>query len=334
MRLIAVALRALFDAGMKLLGWIGLSGARWEWKKSQWRMSLEARIASWEMQERAIRAPVRMCRECRELVDRSLSVCPACGASMRGVPGGGTGRLVAAILPGFSSLTAVFLTANVVLLALPLVIWGAEPSRGLFGILSPPWQAHFCFGAKNRVAILELHQYWRLVTAGFLHGGLLHLAFNSYALSILGPLVESSFGWRKFLVLYLVSDVVAFAASTAYTVAPSVGASGPLFGLMGFAIVYGRFRAGARGRAISEQLTRFLIPALLMLFLPGIDNAAHAGGFVAGAGMAFVLDPEEPRTPGERALWALLTTAAVLILVGSFLAMLFAYPENVQRVAR
>ena len=335
MHLLAQILRSLFEMGTSLLGFLGMRGPRWEWKKTQWKISLEAKFASWEMTGRGIRARVRMCPACRELVDRSISTCPACGASMRGVPGGGANRLLSAILPQFSSLTAVLITVNVVMLVLPLMIWGAGAgSRSLFSLLAPPGVAQFAFGSKFTPAIVGLGQVWRLVTAGFLHGGIIHLAFNMYALSILGPLVEEAFGWRKFLFIYLVSDIAAFSVSAVFSPAtPSVGASGPLFGLLGFGVIFGRFRAGPGGRAVSEQLTRWILPAILMLFLPGIDNAAHIGGFCCGALLALGMDAGEPSTPSARNLWSILTTLTILVLLGSFLAMLLAYPANVKLVA-
>ncbi len=335
MRLVAAFLRSSFDAAMSLLVLFGAKGPRWEWKKSQWKMSLEARLASWEMTERGIRAPLRMCRSCRELVDRSLSTCPACGASMHGVPGGGAGRVLAAVLPQFSNLTAVLITANVVLLALPLILWGASPrSSGIFGILAPPGEALFVFGSKYTPFIVGLGQVWRLVTAGFLHAGIVHLGFNCYALSILGPLIENSFGWRKFLFVYVLSDIAAFAVSAVFSPqVPSVGASGPLFGLLGFAVVYGRYRAGPGGRAVSDQLLNWIVMAVVMSFMPGIDTAAHVGGFACGAILAFLVNSEEPQTRRGRAIWAVLTALTIAILVGSFVAMLVSYPGNVQRLA-
>ena len=335
MHILAQMFRSLFDLGISLMGLLGFRGARWEWKKTQWKMSLESTLASWEMTERGIRAKVRMCPACRELVDRSHSTCPACGASMRGVPGGGAGRFLSAILPQFSSMTAVLITVNVVFLALPLMIWGASSSAGsLFTLLSPPAIAQFVFGSKYTPAIVGLGQVWRLVTAGFLHGGIIHLAFNMYALSILGPLVEEAFGWRKFLFIYTVCDIAAFSVSAVLSAGtPSVGASGPLFGLLGFGVIYGRFRAGARGRAVSAQLMRWILPAVLMLFLPGIDNAAHVGGFCCGGLLAMGIDAGEPETPQARNRWSLLTAATILVLVGSFAAMFAAYPANAQLVA-
>ncbi len=297
-------------------------------------MSLEATLAQWEMTERGIRAPVRMCPHCRELVNRSLSVCPACGGSMSGVQGGGSKRLFAAILPHFSSLTSVLITANVLLLAIPLITWGTDPEHGgLFSLLAPPWQAQFVFGSKVTQAIVQWGQVWRLVTAGFLHMGILHLGMNCYALSLLGPLIENAFGWRKTLFIYIACDIAAFAVSTWWSPqAFSVGASGPLFGLLGFGFVFGRFRAGERGRLVAQQLMGFITPAIVMLFVPGIDNAAHIGGFLAGGILALMMAPGEPRTPGARRTWAILTLLTLFVLLGSFAMMLATYKENIARL--
>jgi len=335
MRLLAKLVRDAFDLWVGLLNLFGLRSSEWEWRKTRWKMSLESKIASWEMSERAIRAPVRMCPACRALVDRSLSTCTSCGALMAGVPGGGSKRLFSAVLPHFSSLTSVLISVNVVLLALPLIVWGADPeSGGLFTLLTPSRVAMFAFGAKQGNAIMELGQYWRLITAGFLHFGILHLAMNSYALSILGPLVEESFGWRKTLFIYTLCDASAFAVSLVFSPRSfSAGASGPLFGLLGFAFVFGRFRAGSRGRAVAQQLMSFITPAIVMLFLPGIDNAAHVGGFLAGAVLAMLVDSGEPVTPDARRRWAILTVLTLLLLIGSFAAMIVSYSDNVKLVA-
>jgi len=334
MRLLAKLVRDAFDLWVGLLNLLGLRSSEWEWRKTRWKMSLEAKLASWEMTERGIRAPVRMCPACRELVDRSLSTCTACGASMVGVAGGGSQRLFSSILPHFSNLTSILITFNVVMLALPLMIWGAAPAAGFFSLLSPSGKTMLLFGAKWDPLIVELGQYWRLVTAGFLHWGVIHLAMNSYALTILGPLVEESFGWRKTLFIYIVCDACAFGVSAVFSRdSLSAGASGPVFGLIGFAFVFAKFRAGSRGRAISQQMMGFITPAIVMLFLPGIDNAAHIGGFLAGAVLAMFVDSGEPYTPQARRLWAVLTVLTLLVLFGSFAMMVLAYPMNVKLIA-
>ena len=111
---------------------------------------------------------------------------------------------------------------------------------------------------------------------------------------------------------------------------PSVGASGALFGLLGFAIVFGRYRAGRAGRAISDHLLRYLVYSAVLFLIPGIDNAAHAGGAVAGGLLGLFVGSDEPQSRGRNLALNLLTTLALLITVGSFVAMALAYHANLQ----
>lgn len=312
-----------------LLQGLGARGPRWEWKKQTWRSRLEDRVAEWQNLERGVRARTRMCPACRYLAALGEATCPSCGASMRGVPGGGWSRLAAMILPGVGTMTVVLITANVAMAIIALGVSRGQtavtPGDGPFRFLSPAPLTLYLLGSKYTPAILA-GQVWRLVTAGYLHGGLLHLLFNCYALSSLGPLIEDSFGGRRLFVLYTASGIVAFAVSTVFSpYAPSVGASGSLFGLMGFAFFFGRFRGGSVGRAVADQLLRWIVLGAVMILLPGIDNAAHIGGFACGSALAFVLDPGEPRTPVAIFGLRLFTAAAWLVTLGSFVAMVLAY---------
>ncbi|HKN46465.1 MAG TPA: rhomboid family intramembrane serine protease [Candidatus Polarisedimenticolia bacterium] len=335
MRFWARLLRSGLEVLIRLLEGFGARGVRFEWKKQAWRQALDRRIAHWENVARGVRARMRMCRSCRQLVDRSLAICPACGGSLRGVPGGGFGRALRLLLPGTGTVTMLLITVNVIMSLLMYATWGASPEQlGLLGLLAPPWQALFLFGEKSTPAILS-GQIWRLVTANYLHGGIVHLLFNCYALVSLGPLIEDSFGGRKLFLIYSLTGDASFATSALFHPrVPSVGASGALFGILGFAIVFGRFRSGRSGRAIADQLTRYLIFMALLFLIPGIDNAAHIGGLVSGAALGLVLDAGEPRTPAGNLALNLLTAAAVLATVGSFLAMGLSYDANLRFIGR
>lgn len=323
----------MFDWVTVALEALGVRGARWQWKKQIWRGQIEAQATMRENLERAGRITTRMCRHCRALVPKQSRTCPECGGILRRftLPGSG---LLEALFPWHAGLSAALVTANFGVLLLVLALWGpVEEAGGLFGLLSVPGPALFVFGAKSAPAI-EQGQVWRLVTALFLHGGIMHLLFNSYALMSVGPLIENSFGRRKFFLIYLGSGVVSFLASawlSPYSL--SIGSSGAIFGLFGFAVVYGRFRGGSAGRLIASQLMRCLLLGALMAFLPGIDNYAHLGGGLAGAGMGLVLDTGEPRQRWADALLWALTVAGVVVLVGSFAAMLWSYRANLALLA-
>ncbi len=323
-------LRAALDTALRLGDALGMRGARWEWKKQSWRQALETRVAAWDNLERGVRAPTRMCRECRTLVRRSERTCPSCGASMSGVPSGGFGRLLAIVVPASVTVTKVLITVNIGMSVLILLVWGTGGSGGgPMSFLSPSGVALYLFGAKWPSAIFH-GEAWRLITANYLHAGLLHLLMNSYALVTLGTLVEESFGGRKLFLIYTACGIAAFLTSALFSPSLAVGASGALFGLMGFAIVFGRFRGGRGGKMVAEQLMRWLIYGAVMLFVPGIDNLAHLGGLVAGGLLGTVVSPGEPRSrPGEMAL-NVLAGVALLITIGSFAAMALTYNSHVE----
>jgi rhomboid protease GluP len=323
-------LLAALGVCLRLGDLLGLRGARWEWKKQTWRQALENRIASWENLERGVKVRTRMCRECRTLVPRQDSKCPACGAPMSGVPAGGLGRLIGLMFPGSTTVSTLLIGANILMSAVLLLTWGIDESaRGFTGLLSPPWQAYYLFGEKSVPEVFQ-GEAWRLVTANYLHGGVIHLLFNCFALTTLGPLVEQAFGARKFFTIYTVCGVAALLVSSLFSRSPAVGASGALFGLMGFAIVYGRFRGGSAGRLVSEQLLRWAMYGVFMLFMPGIDNLAHIGGFVTGGILGALVSPGEPRSRGGEIALRVVFAAAVLATLGSFAAMALTYGRHLE----
>ena len=143
------------------------------------------------------------------------------------------------------------------------------------------------FGAKQNL-LIDNGEIWRFITPIFLHIGLLHLAFNSYALWIVGPQVEKLYGGPRFLILYLLTGVAGVAASYGYhPYVLSAGASGAIFGLFGVLLVFSikyrktipAFFSQALGKGI---LMTVAINLAIGFFVPQIDLAAHVGGFIAG----------------------------------------------------
>jgi membrane associated rhomboid family serine protease len=139
-------------------------------------------------------------------------------------------------------------------------------------------------------------EWWRLVTAAFLHGSFLHIAFNMYVLYALGPTLERILGHSRYLLLYLLAalggGVASYVFSDIRTV--SVGASGAIFGLMGALVV-----AGRRLRYdVTQVLILLGINVAIGFFSPGVDWRAHLGGLVTGAVVAaiMVFPPRRYRT--------------------------------------
>lgn len=141
-------------------------------------------------------------------------------------------------------------------------------------------------GALIPVEVWKRGEIWRLVTYCFLHGGIIHLAFNTYAFIDLGRILEPLLGRERFLTSFLICGIGAGLASTAYHASVgeagtrAIGASGALFGFMGMLI---GFSVRHRDREMRNALLRSLIYAVLITALvPGIDHSAHAGGALVG----------------------------------------------------
>lgn len=149
-------------------------------------------------------------------------------------------------------------------------------------------------GAKVNEYI-ALGEWWRLLTAMFLHIGVLHLMFNLYALYAIGALVEGYFGHLRFAVIYLLGGLFGSLASYAFSSSISAGASGAIFAITGAAGVYFfRYRDnfGSRGRAVLQNIILVLVINLAFgLAGQGVDNWGHIGGLVGGAVLAWGLLP-------------------------------------------
>jgi rhomboid protease GluP len=144
-------------------------------------------------------------------------------------------------------------------------------------------------------------QYYRLVTSMFLHGSLLHLALNGWALFQLGALFELLAGSPRMLLVYFVTGIAGSLASATFTQVHSVGASGAIFGLLGGLIAFLLRRRGAltpQGKAILMQLLFWAAVNVFFGFSdPQIDNAAHLGGCAAGLLLGFVLPERRQLAP-------------------------------------
>lgn len=190
--------------------------------------------------------------------------------------------------------------AAYVLLAINLVIYALTTLlsvvlSGSLQFLFQPAGAVLQLGWKQNDLILS-GEYWRFLTAMFLHGNLMHILFNGFALFALGPETERIFGTPRFLVIYFLSGFAGGVASYAMSPSPSVGASGAIFGLIGALAVFfyiARDILGDMGRQQLQSMIFIIVINLLIGFSAGgvIDNYAHIGGLIGGALAGWVLAP-------------------------------------------
>lgn len=151
------------------------------------------------------------------------------------------------------------------------------------------------YGMKINPFIIE-GQLWRLITPVFLHGSILHLAFNMYALLIFGPGLERYYGHGRYLALYFVSGFAGNVASFLFTAAPSLGSSTAIFGLLGAEAVFLYQNRELFGRTSQRALMNLVTIAVLNLFIglspgSGIDNWGHIGGLLGGILFAWFAGP-------------------------------------------
>jgi membrane associated rhomboid family serine protease len=234
-----------------------------------------------------------ICTECMVQAPVGFQ-CPECVAEAKKDFRAGPGR---ALRRGVS-VTSVLLVAIAVPFVLELVMGG--PGSLMSG---PDGQTLFDLGAMQPFAIAA-GQFWRLFTAMFLHVGLLHIAFNAYALWIFGRMVERDYGRVQMLLIYLVSGFLASVASYVWSDPRtlSVGASGAIFGIFGAFIAYNyRRRNTALGSAnLRSAITLIALNAFLAFAVRGIDWRAHVGGLLAGRACGFIAEGWGP--PAQRRL--------------------------------
>jgi rhomboid protease GluP len=264
-----------------------------------------------------------MCPSCRAFITSSDRVCPYCQAVVgpRAADTRDPGTILGGLIPQAHFTTSMILLLNFGLYAATALYSMRSGDGG--GWMDIDGRTLFEFGAKYSQAIF-LGQWWRLVTAGFLHGGLFHIMMNSWVLFDLGAQVEQVYGTRRMLVFYFVSTVGGFLASTFWSSSLSVGASAALFGLIGAMIALGVRHQTSMGRAIRGLYLRWAIYGLAFGLLPGlrIDNAAHIGGLATGFGCAYLAGLPTVRNNLTERFWQVAAYAAVILTACSFLQML------------
>ena len=255
---------------------------------------------------RCVRCERRICPEC--MIPASVGFqCPECvregNKSVRQARTVFGGRVTTD--PGWVS--KMLIAVNVVVYVLQQTVSGFTSRFYDIGAFPPP-----PFHAQIGVASGE---FYRLLTSAFLHGSIVHIALNMYALYLFGPPVEAALGRVRFLVLYLLSAVGGSAVSYAFAnpATPSLGASGAVFGLLGAFLVLNR----KLGRDTSGVMALLLINFVFGLLAPNIDWRAHLGGLITGSLCAAVIAyaPADRRTAvqvGGLVVVALLVVAVVL----------------------
>jgi membrane associated rhomboid family serine protease len=261
-----------------------------------------------------------LCPSCGRLTNADAPVCLVCGRRNPGM--WGFAGPLARVFRSWNFTNAVT-AACIALYVASLVVdpRGVLTPRGLFDIFSPTGSALETLGMTGSVAWAE-GRWWTLLTAIYLHGGVLHILFNVLWIRQLGPAVEELYGPARLVVIFTASGAAGFVVSNSIGVAFTIGASGAIFGLLGAIVAFGRKRGGVFGQMVLRQYGQWaLVLFVFGFFMPGVNNWAHAGGFAGGFASGLVLSLAEHRT--ETALDKLLAAAAVALTVAGFLLALW-----------
>ena len=229
-----------------------------------------------------------MCPNCRAFITSDDKTCPYCQAQVgeRAIDRRSPPDVMGGLIPHHRFVTMLILLINT---GLYLAMMLRMTQQGASGFRDPDLQTLVDFGAKYAPYIVGRGEWWRLITAAFLHGGLLHILMNSWVMFDLGPQVNQAFGTPRFLAIYFVSSVTGFLASLYFSVSVSIGASAGLCGLIGAMIALGTRDRSAWGASLRRQYIQWMVYLLIFgLVIQGVDNAAHLGGLAGGFVVAYL----------------------------------------------
>ena len=155
-------------------------------------------------------------------------------------------------------------------------------------------------GALYGPLVVDAHQYWRIASAAFLHGGWAHIALNMFALYVVGRFVETVAGSVRMFFIYALAMIGSGIAVVLFSYTDlTLGASGAIFGLFGAIVAIG-MKLGRPGRALIAQTAPIILLNLAFGFaIPNISNAAHIGGLISGylAGLLIYWPPRRRPAP-------------------------------------
>ena len=294
---------------------------RWRWKLDRLRESFTGMFRSSQGEGRP-----RLCPACGTLVGATATRCHECGASMT-YSLAAASKTLSGLLPSESPVTYAILGVNLLLFVVSLlatmrVAGESGQSISLLGGINGNVLDRM--GASRPFGVMD-GEWWRLVMASFLHGGLLHIGMNTWVLMDVGRQVEEVYGSARYFFLYVVTGAAGFLLS-ALTGHFSVGASASMMGLIGLMLAITTRRGGAYMQMARSQLIRWVVYIFVIGFMvSGIDNAAHLGGLAAGFALGKAMADREPINATERKRAYALGWATGLVVAGSFAAMLFHY---------
>jgi rhomboid protease GluP len=270
----------------------------------------------------------QICPACGTLVGINATRCHNCGTNLR-FSMAKVSKGLSELFGGHAPVTTGILIVNVLMFAVEFMAMAAHGEGGGLTIL---WGmggvSAVRLGASYPPAIFFLNEWYRLITACYLHGGLIHIGFNMMVLMDIGPVVEELYGSARFFFLYTATGAAGFYFSAQFGHNFSLGASAPILGLIGLMIAVTTRRGGAQMQQLRSRLISWVVSIFVFGFLMrGIDNWAHGGGLATGFILGRIVADHEPRTPSELRVAQALGWITAVLVVSSFVLMILHYND-------
>ena len=300
---------------------------QWQMRVNRWRSAISGFFGGGGNQQ----PRPKICPACGTLVGINTTRCHQCGTNLN-FSMAAINRRFSGFFGGRASVTTALLIANILIFGVSVVLTlQAGQGGGLRILFSLDGLVLYRLGALWAPAVMHGESY-RLVTAMFLHGGLIHIGFNMMVLMDIGPVVEEVYGSARFLFLYLMTGIAGYLLSTAgaskSNPIPSVGASGAILGLIGLMIAITTRRGGAAMQALRSRLISWVATIFVLGFVMRIvDNWAHLGGLAAGFLLGKVFADREPMNPAELKSAHALGWSAAIVILASFAFMILHFRD-------
>lgn len=212
-------------------------------------------------------------------------------------------------------LVKTLITANVLFFAVSLLLTVNTGDSG--GFLSPGKTSLMLLGATGTYPINHFGRIWTVVSANYLHGGMIHLIFNLMALNQIAPWVSNEYGTARMFSIYTLGGMAGYLVSYFAGVSFTIGASAAVCSLIGALLYYGKSRGGAYGSSVYRDVRGWVISLFFFgMIFPGINNWAHGGGILGGVLIGALLGYNERRRENnfDHALALVCGIATVVIL--------------------
>jgi rhomboid protease GluP len=257
-----------------------------------------------------------LCPRCRRLVGSNETSCSWCGTARPAAWWQAIAWTRGALDGEWLVRAIITVTIAYYLLSLFLSS-GRTSSRSLLGALAPDQTGLLLLGATGTIPIDRFGHVWTLISATYLHGGILHLIFNLMALRQIAPWVNHEYGPNRMFVIYTLGGVSGFGVSYLAGISFTIGASAAVCGLIGALLYFGKSRGGTYGAAVYREVSGWVVGLILFgLIMPGINNWGHGGGILGGLllGRLVGYGERRPEAAGDRflALFCAVATVAVL----------------------